>query len=39
MRAPPALKGNLRTRRSTLILLPALFLTAFLWTAEAWGRR
>ncbi len=26
------------TRRSTMIMLPVLFLTAVLWTVEAWGR-
>ncbi len=38
MKAPQARAGGLVTRRSTMILLPVLFFTAFLWTAAAWGR-
>ena len=38
MKAQNARTGSLVTRRSTMILLPGLFLTAFLWTAEASGR-
>ena len=38
MKAQKARTGGLVTRRSTMILLPVLFLTAFLWTVEAWGR-
>jgi hypothetical protein len=38
MKAPKAREGDLVTRRSTMILLPVLFLIAFLWTGEAWGR-
>jgi hypothetical protein len=25
-------------RRPAMIMIPVLFLTAFLWTVEAWGR-
>jgi hypothetical protein len=32
------MKGNLIARRSTMIVVPALFLAAFLSTAEASGR-
>lgn len=38
MKAQKARTGRLVTRRSTMILLPVLFLAAFLWTVEAWGR-
>jgi hypothetical protein len=38
MKARKARARHLVTRRSTLIMLPVLFLAAFLWTAEAWGR-
>jgi len=38
MKAQKARTGGLVTRRSTMILLPVLFLTAFLWPVEAWGR-
>jgi len=38
MKAQKARAGGLMPRRSTMILLPVLFLTAFLWTVEAWGR-
>ena len=38
MKALTARTGGLVTRRSTMILLPVLFLIAFLWTGEAWGR-
>jgi hypothetical protein len=31
-------KGDLMTRRPTTIIVPVLFLAAFLWTAEAQGR-
>ena len=26
------------SRRPTVIMVPVLFIVAFLWTAEAWGR-
>jgi hypothetical protein len=32
------MKGDLTTRRSTMIIVPVLFLAAFIWTAEASGR-
>jgi hypothetical protein len=38
MKAPKAREGDPVTRRSTMILLPVLFLIAFLSTGEAWGR-
>jgi len=38
MKAQTARTGGLVTRRSTMILLPVLFLIAFVWTGEAWGR-
>ena len=38
MKAQKARTGGFVTRRSTMILLPVLFLIAFLWTGEAWGR-
>jgi hypothetical protein len=38
MKAQKARTGGLAIRRSTIILLPVLFLLAFLWTGEAWGR-
>jgi len=38
MTAQKARTGGLATRRFAMILLPVLFLTAFLWTGEAWGR-
>lgn len=38
MKAQKARTGGLVTRRSTMILLPVLFLIAFLWTGETWGR-
>jgi len=38
MKAQKARTGGLVPRRSTMILLPVLFLTAFLWTVAAWGR-
>lgn len=38
MKSQKARTGGLAIRRSAMILLPVLFLTAFLWTGEAWGR-
>ena len=33
-----AIVALVMARRSTKVLLPVLFLTAFLWTGEAWAR-
>ena len=38
MKAQKARTGGFVTRRSPMILLPVLFLIAFLWTGETWGR-
>jgi hypothetical protein len=38
MKAQTVRTGGLAIRRFAMILLPVLFLTAFLWTGEAWGR-